>query len=659
MTHSATMRKTVLSAIPSCSRLLRTGALCALIAGMAGSCSDSTRPSDATARVAQIVKAAGDSQVVLPETAVPVPPSVRLTDMDGDPVVGAHVLFTVAAGGGSVTGGDATTDSSGVATVGSWKLGATKGANRLTASVGDTLAVTFTATAAEYSPDITPRIRNPAVGTIAADSIRVMVAVTSRYELTSVGAAVGDTVAELSYSMKDALWMGVVNLHGLPRDTLQLVVTARDVNGAATDALLIFIHDQKPTLSVAGPDEGTVTRNSVDLSADCSDDDPAGCSSLVVVARYADSALAPPDTLLRGESRVASTMSLAAFDGHAVSLTFTAKDSRGQAVQASRTVYVESSAKLSGLVTVDGTVMDIRGNRVLYRDADRVIRLRDLTSSTTEALYADTYNDDEPGDGFITPSGAIFAAGAPSSPSAQLFEWRDGTLLNLGGTSGVRKLLVNGDYALFDYGPLTRRDLVTGTNTTITEDIVSAAWDVAPNGDVVFVRTDRYVYLYHNGTSTRLLPEGGALWWYSSPVTDGVNVAYTQFDKCCEYKIMLHDGAGETALTPVLSRRPVAGRDYAVNAGWTAFTLPGTSGVLQVWTRSPTGELRKVSAFGTESRISIVGSDGAVVFENAGRRYLATPVGTPQDVGSTLGTVLWRDGRFVVLVGSTAFAITP
>lgn len=659
MMQSATMRKRRLFAIPPCSPLFRISALCALVAGTAISCHEITKSADVTTQVAQMVKASRDSQIVLPETAVPVPPSVRLSDKDGNPVSGARVLFTVAAGGGSVTGSDVATDSSGVATVGSWTLGSAKGVNRLTASVGDTIAVTFTATAAEYSPDITLRIHGPAAGVLAADSIRVVVAVTSRYELASVRAAVGDAAVELSYSTDFSVWMGTVQLHGLPRDTLQLVVTARDVNGSATDALLLFIHDHPPTLSVPEPGDGAVTRDSVDVSADCSDDDPAGCSSLVVEARYADSASVLPDTLITRESHVEGTVSLAAYEGHAVSLTFTGTDSREQTFQVSRTVYVEASANLSEIVTVDGTVMDIQGNRVLYRDADRMVRLRDLTSGTTEALYADIYNDDGPGDGFITSSGAIFAAAAPSSSSADVFEWRSGTLLNVGGESGLHELLVNGDYALFGYGPLRRHDLVTGTNTTITEDIVAVDRDVAQNGDVVFVRTDRYVYLYHEDTTTRLLPEGGALWWYLSPVTDGVNVVYTQYDKCCEYKVMLHDSTGEAPLTPGLSQRPVVRRDYAVNAGWTAFTMPGTGGVLQVWTRSPTGELRKVSAFGTDSRISVLGSDGSVILENAGRRYLATPVGTPQDVGSTLGTVLWRDGRFVVLIGGTAYEIIP
>jgi len=79
---------------------------------------------------------------------VDVAPSVRVTDADGDPVEGATVTFAVASGGGSVTGAQQTTGADGVATVGSWTLGDTPGANSLTASVsaGSASAQTFTAT---------------------------------------------------------------------------------------------------------------------------------------------------------------------------------------------------------------------------------------------------------------------------------------------------------------------------------------------------------------------------------------------------------------------------------------------------------------------------------------------------------------------------------
>jgi len=60
-------------------------------------------------------------------------PAVRLLDVDGQPIPGAPVTFTVTSGGGSVVGGVVTTGSDGVATVGGWTIAA--GANTLTASI--------------------------------------------------------------------------------------------------------------------------------------------------------------------------------------------------------------------------------------------------------------------------------------------------------------------------------------------------------------------------------------------------------------------------------------------------------------------------------------------------------------------------------------------
>jgi hypothetical protein len=80
-------------------------------------------------------------------TAVPQPPSVRVNDQTGQPLAGVAVTFAVTGGGGVVTGGAATTSAAGVATVGSWTLGAAAGQNTLTATVAGLPPVTFTATA--------------------------------------------------------------------------------------------------------------------------------------------------------------------------------------------------------------------------------------------------------------------------------------------------------------------------------------------------------------------------------------------------------------------------------------------------------------------------------------------------------------------------------
>ncbi len=90
-------------------------------------------------------KTAGDFQAAPAASDVPIAPAVLLKDLYGNLIPGAAVAFAVTQGGGSVVGGSATTGSDGVATLGSWTLGATPGENKLTATAG-ALTVTFTAT---------------------------------------------------------------------------------------------------------------------------------------------------------------------------------------------------------------------------------------------------------------------------------------------------------------------------------------------------------------------------------------------------------------------------------------------------------------------------------------------------------------------------------
>ncbi len=98
---------------------------------------------------ANIVIQAGDNQSATVGTAVAAPPSVKITDASSNPLAGIVVTFAVASGGGSVSpvNGQATTNASGIATLTSWTLGTTAGAQSLTASATGTGAVTFNATA--------------------------------------------------------------------------------------------------------------------------------------------------------------------------------------------------------------------------------------------------------------------------------------------------------------------------------------------------------------------------------------------------------------------------------------------------------------------------------------------------------------------------------
>ena len=107
---------------------------------------DASGPGEGAASIAANSSTTLSAAVGAPVTE---PPSVVVRNQSGQPVAGARVSFSVATGGGRVTGGNATTDASGVATVGSWTLGPTAGSNTLTATAGNLPAVTFTADGAD------------------------------------------------------------------------------------------------------------------------------------------------------------------------------------------------------------------------------------------------------------------------------------------------------------------------------------------------------------------------------------------------------------------------------------------------------------------------------------------------------------------------------
>ena len=88
----------------------------------------------------------GNNQTATVSTAVAVAPSVLVRDFQGNAVSGVSVTFAVRSGGGSVTSATVLTNAGGVATLGSWTLGAPAGQNVLAATAVGLPTVIFTAT---------------------------------------------------------------------------------------------------------------------------------------------------------------------------------------------------------------------------------------------------------------------------------------------------------------------------------------------------------------------------------------------------------------------------------------------------------------------------------------------------------------------------------
>lgn len=129
-------------------RCLVRGGLGALLVGtVACGGSEPAGPPPPDTTPAAVSASAGGGDTARVGTPVTTPPAVVVRNAAGTGLSGITVTFAVTAGGGAVTGATATTNASGVATVGSWTLGSSPGANTLTATVQGLPPVTFTATA--------------------------------------------------------------------------------------------------------------------------------------------------------------------------------------------------------------------------------------------------------------------------------------------------------------------------------------------------------------------------------------------------------------------------------------------------------------------------------------------------------------------------------
>jgi hypothetical protein len=100
-----------------------------------------------TLPASQLLKSSGDAQSGTTGVTLAQPLVAKVATSGGIGVAGTTVVFAVVTGGGSVTPTSAVTDANGLATT-NWTLGATVGAQSVSATAGVLTPVTFTATAA-------------------------------------------------------------------------------------------------------------------------------------------------------------------------------------------------------------------------------------------------------------------------------------------------------------------------------------------------------------------------------------------------------------------------------------------------------------------------------------------------------------------------------
>lgn len=260
--------------VPSHRRALVVASLL-LSSAIVAACGDSTGSGD-DPRLNR-APAQPDSQLVDPSTEVAVAPAVYVTDAKGEPLAGVRVTFTPGTNSGSVTDGSPVTGVDGIATVGSWRVGAGEGRQTLVARLAKGSGrVTFLAFATPGGSN--PCAQNPAyvlgttsTGTLARGDCAFSDGSYLDLWLVTPTAPVNHEL-RMSAPSFDA-WLWVFDTTGAP--------WAADNDSYGTDPAIRLIAPAKPFLLGANSLEAAVTGAYTLTSS--TGPVPAGCAFNVYV----------------------------------------------------------------------------------------------------------------------------------------------------------------------------------------------------------------------------------------------------------------------------------------------------------------------------------------------------------------------------------------
>jgi hypothetical protein len=603
----------------------------------------------------QLSAVSGSGQSGVPLAPLSAPLTVRVADVYGNPIADQSVTWTLGTGAGTLSVPTSLTNAQGIASV-TWTLGTTLGPLQVQASAGTLGNVSFSATciSAGGTPDITVAISLPAANdSVPSDSAIVRAQVTSKFALTRVVAQAGTRTATLSFNSSLNQFTGTLSLVGVPYGAMSLSVTATDVNGISAVKQVAVTHaPPPPKVTVTSPVSGSVASPDISLQASCVDVNGANCTRLT--AKIGSTALATGITSLN------SVISLAAYAGSTVRLTVTGTNSAGMSDSVSRSITVTTLLGADLLTEVPGTVLDISGNRVLYANADSgaSLYIRTLNGGPDVRIFQSatgTFGQYSR----LTPGGAVFVLRLSS-----LYEYRQGSgvrLLDAGLWSEY--LAVNDRFVVWSTNDasMTRRDVSTGTNTVIATNAGNTEFGVSPNGDVSYWTVGTYQVMFAPVGATPILVSTTTGPQNTYATTDGTNVLYRSHSAGAfgPFTINWWTAAnGTVSLTAPRSSSVSSLRDYVANAGWLAWTDLGLAGEKQVWIRSATVSPVRVTNFGSSSVIEALAptGDAVVTLTGTNRRYLVGPTrSTPVDLGQALGTTIYRDGHFVLMLNGAVF----
>jgi hypothetical protein len=466
----------------------------------------------------------------------------------------------------------------------------------------------------------------------------------------------------------------VVSLAGRLDQGVRFVFVASNAAGASTRAetgeFRVIGPDVPPSLEIVHPDTMVgghyrILTSRVRLKVECPA--PPGCVS--VTAFLGETAVA------RGTSALDTVVSLAGFPLDTARFRFEGVNRHGTVTTVRTALFdVETDPRWTEILTLPGTLKDVTADQVVYETGwyGRQLHLLNRRTGADTVLAEGEYYA-LPWVGLI-PSGYVVAT--PSAPHLDI----PGSLREFGG-SNVRAshfgLWVRGRSVVWQNpdGAIHRDDVLaqrlTRTPNVLWAGLVGpSALDVAEDGTVAYTGHARgddrnvEVYLFRPGGEAERItstPDRLPTW----PRTDGTNVIYTTqlryagIPQQRDYQLMLHTPGGKVALTPVLDQG-IDFHAYGVSNAWAVYGLTDHPSPRQVWARSPSGEVRRITPWAEGGRLVRMGPAGQVLLERNGdysRVYLAETPFSPLVEMPKRGEYRWIDGRLHVMIGSSLIRI--
>lgn len=314
----------------------------------------------------------------------------------------------------------------------------------------------------------------------------------------------------------------------------------------------------------------------------------------------------------------------------------------GIALAASLTFAGAATAQTQAVATVDGRILSSDGSRILYAPTSNPNQLRIRAANGTETVI-DLGSQFTPTYGYLSATGATFAADAQGVISDALFNFNAGGLVRVGALDSRDSLRVEGQYAVFSgqLGPqpeafsssVFRFDTTTGLLLKPSGSNVNNSMDVTSGGLITYWSRDVFPnpsnIMSFDGVLERQITNSLGLSRNANPLTDGTWFVFIRsfgnFQNTTA-QLILSDGNTETVLRDGTSALSYD-NDYQITSGWVAFRL--VDGTLNL--RDPTGA---TTTLGASSKILNVSEFGEVAYTLGGQTFLRTADGEVWEIGA-------------------------